>query len=621
MAEKLITTNLAAVVAKRSKPGITIWNRLEGRPRTDKFDRALRAEVRDALWMLTRQWQFGEFRGDDAGSPIFAKVRVETTRLRKYQAANGAVEEFNDSIPLEARVEQMPVPLMLAGHEVSLDIRLLAGRHWLKLLQPLSALAVPEFITKYPIHVPNPVLVADAPTCAHPEAWSNFAAAAVGNRRMDGMKFYLHLKDGGSVGAGIPALAPPDLAAAANDLAVRFVKWFEKLFYQPTEASAWLSDRLEYQFAVSTPQSEGEKILVAEAYFQGHLDWYNFDIDQSRLTLGEPAAVPEPAAFSTLTMLPTQVTFNGMPNTRWWAFEDSRTNFGDVKPDTTDLAKLLLIEFGLIYANDWFQIPFTVPAGSVVNVRGMAVTNVFGERVWIEAAGRGDDDDWQRWAMFLVSIKGKGHEPADLSLVIPPAAQKVMEGKPLEEIVFARDEMANMVWGVEATIPLPSGEPKRAREAAEETRKFFEKDAERRLGAPPQPLPPAPGAKIRYKVMTSVPENWIPMISVHVPGDIRETQIQRAAMLRIIEGDPFKPPVEPRTSLLRDGLDEVTPVGYFVHEEEVSRAGVRVTQSFQRTRWRDGRAWVWLGVRKQTGRGEGSSGLAFDQIVDLPPAS
>jgi hypothetical protein len=308
-----------------------------------------------------------------------------------------------------------------------------------------------------------------------------------------------------------------------------------------------------------------------------------------------------------------------MPNTRWWAFEDSRTNFGDVKPDTTDLAKLLLIEFGLIYANDWFQVPFTVPAGSVVNIRGMAVTNVFGERLWIEGAGSGSDDDWQRWAMFLVSIKGQGHEAADLSLVIPPAAQNVLEGKPLEEIMFARDEMANMVWGVERTIPLPSGEPKSGREAAAETRSFFERESERRLGVPPQPLPAAPGAKIRYQVMTSVPENWIPMISVHVPGDSRETQLQRAAMLRIIEGDPVKLPVEPRTSLLRVGLDQTVPEGYFLHEEEVPRAGVRLTQSFQRTRWRDGRAWVWLGVRKQTGRGEGSSGLAFDQIQDLPP--
>ena len=55
---------------QKARPGITIWNRLEGRPRAEKFDRALRAEVRDALWMLTRQWQIGEFHGDDAGSPI-----------------------------------------------------------------------------------------------------------------------------------------------------------------------------------------------------------------------------------------------------------------------------------------------------------------------------------------------------------------------------------------------------------------------------------------------------------------------------------------------------------------------------------------------------------------------
>ena len=143
--EKLITADLGNVIALKAKPGITIWNRLEGRPRADKFERALRAEVRDALWMITRQWQIGEFQGDDAGSPIFAKVRLESTSLRKYQSANGPVEEFNDAIPLEARVEQMPVPFVLADQEISLDIRLLVGRHWLKLISPrVSAAAVPN---------------------------------------------------------------------------------------------------------------------------------------------------------------------------------------------------------------------------------------------------------------------------------------------------------------------------------------------------------------------------------------------------------------------------------------------------------------------------------------------
>jgi hypothetical protein len=56
---------------------------------------------------------------------------------------------------------------------------------------------------------------------------------------------------------------------------------------------------------------------------------------------------------------------------------------------------------------------------------------------------------------------------------------------------------------------------------------------------------------------------------------------------------------------------------YMLHEEEVPRSGVRVTQAFQRARLGDGRVRLWLGVRKQTGRGEGSSGLAFDRIEDL----
>jgi hypothetical protein len=61
-----------------------------------------------------------------------------------------------------------------------------------------------------------------------------------------------------------------------------------------------------------------------------------------------------------------------------------------------------------------------------------------------------------------------------------------------------------------------------------------------------------------------------------------------------------------------------------VYEEEVSRAGTRIFQSYQRARgWNDGTAcgkvWNWLRVERQTGRGEGSSGLAFDILSDVTP--
>jgi hypothetical protein len=632
MATRFITGNLGSVITAKSVPGITIWNRLEGRPRADNFDRALRAEVRDPLWMLTRQWQMGEFKGDDAGSPVFAKIQVKRSALGKFQPAQGPVVPLDESIPLEAQVERLPVPLqqteVIAGTpvplDISLDIRLLMGRQWLKMIAPVAAAAVPQFIAAYPVHQPDPTQPADFAICAHTESWANFQAAAT--RAMDGAKLYQHLVASASNHAsdGIAALAGKD--AQADPIAKRFVAWFQRLFYQPSTGqadSSWLPDRLEYQFAASAPLATGEKVFVAEQYSEGHLDWFNFDVDPTRKVLGKASQPPLKPAALNITMLPGQVTFNGMPNTRWWRFEDSRTNFGQITPDTTDLAKLLLIEFGLVYANDWFLVPFSMPAGSDATVAGVAVTNVFGERLWVEAAGSGPADDWQRWTMFLLSTQGQQNQPADLSLLIPPAAQQVLEGQPLDDVLLVRDEMANMVWGIERTIALPSGEWKNGREAAYETRAFYERDLERRLGAPPQPPPTAASAKVRYNVMTSVPENWIPMIPVHVPNDNRSIQIQRGAMLRVIDGDTntTPDPVRPRTALLRQGLDQTPAVKYLIHEEEVPRAGTRALRCYRRTRWRDGRAWVWLGVRKQTGRGEKSSGLAFDQIVEVVPQS
>lgn len=50
-----------------------------------------------------------------------------------------------------------------------------------------------------------------------------------------------------------------------------------------------------------------------------------------------------------------------------------------------------------------------------------------------------------------------------------------------------------------------------------------------------------------------------------------------------------------------------------VPEEEVPRAGVRITREWQSTRWVDGSTHVWLGMSKRIGRGPASSGLVFDQ--------
>jgi hypothetical protein len=119
--------------------------------------------------------------------------------------------------------------------------------------------------------------------------------------------------------------------------------------------------------------------------------------------------------------------------------------------------------------------------------------------------------------------------------------------------------------------------------------------------------------------MSTVPENWIPFIPVHVPGDTREIQLQRGAMPRVLDG-AVTPPVKvrPRTTLLRPGLDATPASAYFVHEEEVPRVGTRLDLAFRRARGPDGHVSVWLGVRRATGRGGASSGLAWDVLIDTP---
>jgi hypothetical protein len=62
----------------------------------------------------------------------------------------------------------------------------------------------------------------------------------------------------------------------------------------------------------------------------------------------------------------------------------------------------------------------------------------------------------------------------------------------------------------------------------------------------------------------------------------------------------------------------VPPQPYFIHEEEVPRAGARLLQCFERTRWTADQVYTWLRVKRQTGRGEGSSGLGFDQVISIP---
>jgi hypothetical protein len=247
---------------------------------------------------------------------------------------------------------------------------------------------------------------------------------------------------------------------------------------------------------------------------------------------------------------------------------------------------MLLIEFAASYGNDWFLIPVSVETGSLCTVHSLVVTDTFGERLSIpHASAKGP------WRMFQLSADEIATERPP-QLFVPPVVLKNVQGPPIEDVVFFRDEMANMAWAVERVVQGADG---RAVNRHDEY-------AERAVAA----AAGAPAGALRYELASTVPDHWIPLAPVQME-DSRAIRLRRAAMLDG-NGVPQFNRAKGRILTPQPGrrLD--------LFEEEVPREGVRVTRNYQYTRWLDGTTHVWIGRRKDIGRGEGSSELRFDSL-------
>ena len=629
MAQEIDPVLKEALLSAEFRAAITIWNRLEGRPRKADFDRSLRAEVRDPLWMLTRQWQFGEFKGEDAGSAVKARVQLNTSRIDRFAVksenrnATGGEQflpavPYDQKLPLEIEVERERI--LSVGpepHTTDIALRAQIGRHWLRLLKQAGLVDVKNAVlgrfgfedisTRNKEDLSPDELLELAHLESDPAAWQSLRA--VSGRLPDGRKLLVAM-DGPNFDAWVDSSG---LSPVLKDLAKDLRSWFKRLFSQPEKTEledAWAPSYLEYQFAVSAPEektSENRATLVAEQYYHGTLDWYAFDIDSQLQLQDEPdAQFPPNTAVerAPVAFLPSQIEFNGMPNVRWWEFEDRRTDFGSIRATTTDVPLLLLAEFGLIYGNDWTVVPYNLEVGSLATIKGVIVSDVFGVQTLIRPAGLGQQMDWQKWSMYNLARSNQ----VDNRLFLPPSVGKVYESSPIEKVMLARDEVANLVWGVEETIPGIAGNGVNGFEAGKVLSSYF---------AANEPLPARPrvpnNAKIQYVLGNTVPENWIPFIAAHQPGSKRQIRLQRGSMPRLT--DVIPKPITPRGEILRVGLNQKQP--YFVHEEEVPRSGVIITRKYQRARGPNGEVFTWIGRHKETGRGEGASGLFFDQTLPL----
>lgn len=579
-----------------------LWNRLEARSRSEQFDENLRSTIYDAYWTLCRQWQSGEFEASDNGSPSEVRVQWDQYPIERLSLAGQAPFPIEDRQPLEAKVERMPIA-------PGLPLRLEMGRHLQRMLQRAlggGAAAVMEALRAQPSLQFQLTPQADAEAQqqnAHllsNRSLQTWIHAAVRSGAVDGGALYKALKGGQQLSSFLSSTN-----AQADTVGQQWVAWFDEQYNQPSgpEEQAWLPSRLEYQFDAEVTAKAGSKLsLGAEEYYEGRLDWYSFAYRRP----STPGAVPHNAA-NTRHLLPAQVEYPGMPAARWWEMEDALVNLLAVETSATQSGRLALVEFGLMYSNDWFMLPLRVPVGGLLDIRKLEVRDVFGQ--WREIRHYEDSPGHGDWAFFRIA-----DSPADERyLLLPPSVIDLKESGPVEEVYLARDEMANMVWAIEQHIPDGLDGAREGNTAALDLSTYLQALSDRlTAGSPPAPLLDNE-AKTQYTLATEVPEHWIPFMPVQVDADSGAIALQRAAMPRVYPGLKIER-VRPHTSVLRRGLEEGDWEAFYLFEEEVPRAGAHLRRTWQRARWHQGQVALWSGYHKQNGRGQGNSGLRFDVL-------
>ncbi|HLZ10220.1 MAG TPA: hypothetical protein VKT80_16640, partial [Chloroflexota bacterium] len=267
--------------------------------------------------------------------------------------------------------------------------------------------------------------------------------------------------------------------------------------------------------------------------------------------------------------------------------------------------KLLVSDMMLVHGSDWFLLPFDQALGTAVATKGLVVTDVFGHRTLVQAANQPSHPaGLDRWAMFANTDDSAGLAQLSNYFIVPQSPGTLaQDGAALEDVRFARDEVADMAWAIERVTESPIGEPRSGRERDAEI------DAAQTL-----PPPPAgdPSAVLKYQIESKVPANWIPLIGVQASPPDPSIQFEKAAMLHPTSSGVG---VVPSLGRFLSPTDLPVSTPYRIVSEEVPRDGLRLTRTISRSRWIDGSTHLWVSRRRVLGAGEAQSGLRFDSAL------
>jgi hypothetical protein len=560
---------------------ITTWTRLEPRARGADLRPSLEGRVYDPAWLLGRQWQIGEFAGEDAGTPAVAQLTVDTAPITAYQAGSAAAMPIGGA-PIECLAGPEPAQPRTATELAQ------AAAELLVLLRTggMSSAGQAKVLGSATVGTGG------GPVSSEGAGYLGL----VGSRLPDIAALEPMLQTTASSGSAPAALGltAPD-AAVLVGAARAWIAWRDGLQTSTGDAAdAWQPDRLEHGFRLGVnAQASADaalpavsEALRAQEWAGDELDWYDVDHEPSSPV---PQAGPVPArTVSTVSGPLSPLSYPGMPASRWWQFEDAHVSFAKITAAPTDLARMLVVEFACAYSNDWYLRPIELPVGTLTRITNFTVRTTFGDVVPVPPTAGAD------WCVFGNTSLYRANEQL-AGLLLWPAAVAPVVSEAAELVQFARDEQANLAWALELTVTGQDGMP-----LDRHTHASTSGDGGGVLS--PGPRPASPAGALRYRLASSVPEYWFPMVAdAGRHFDLRLLQ-------RVDEaGQPHD--VRPAGRLL------AAATGFSLWQEEVPREGTQVVRERRLVRDLAGRPWSWSARRTSAGRGPASSGLRYDQAV------
>jgi hypothetical protein len=418
---------------------ITTWVRIEPRSRDPQLLAGTEARLHDPLWLVARQWQFGELTAADVGSAITARTRTEIARLDAVRTDDGTWHPFDgDRTPLDAALAPAATERTAAP---PLERRARTGRQLSRMLAATPS-AGTVILSRFPLRV----------------TYAELATLDEADRRFFAVMTD-RVPDGDAAAAALaPLLAAGDLTAdfgitqvelaAASSACREWLAWRASIV-RTSKKPAWQPDRIAYRLDARARMTGLDVRLAVRDHERSTVQWHDVDAFE-----GEPNRVTSKLDVS--TSIPTHVRFRGAPARRYWDLEDSAVNWSAIAAGPGDVARLVTIELALAFADHWLQVPLALPAGSISRVVSLVVTDTFGTRTLVRSAAELDGHD-RTWRFCELTHTAK--VPAPL-VFVPPAAGTQLAGRTLQAIELARDDVHDVLWAIDRTLRGADGRPR-----------------------------------------------------------------------------------------------------------------------------------------------------------------